>query len=557
MKAAKRWLLATPAKVPFYIDGTPRSGALDSPDDQSRLGSYDDAKAALAHHPGWLLGFALGPDGTGWHWQGIDFDHVEQNFLGTEANEAPGYVELSPSDKGAHAIGYGRHFATLGPNGSGVEAYAAGRYFTVTERPIRFGQLACLADFVTQRIAPRHGVRRAAAANDVELVPVDDRKKAELRSALASIRSDERDLWVRMGHALKELGEPGRALWLEWSQSSDKYDPRDAAKRWESFNPRDTGHQAVFAEAKRQGWLNPASNAAQLAPAAAAPAKPSSITLEFAMSTDRATVRLDYLVDPFLPRRCVVGFYGRGASSKSSYIASLAAHVSKQASTLWVSVEEPADWIKVRHIGSGGAENTLAVVTAVAAKRDHHGRVVASSFNIYEHLEPAILQAQAAIEARGSPPLGLVNLDTAVGLTSWAKGETPNDDGSVKRLLAYLQSLAERYNLTIAIIGHANKGKPDHISDIVMGATAWTNSPRLSFVHAADRRAEYSYVMRVAKTNLVTFGMSYTTQPVHVLYERKDGPELGALQSRSWSHRLGRSCLNGDVGRGHQEAERR
>jgi AAA domain len=252
-----------------------------------------------------------------------------------------------------------------------------------------------------------------------------------------------------------------------------------------------------------------------------------SIKLEFAMASDTATVRLEYLVDPYLPAKCVVGFFGRGSTSKSSLLATISAHISSWASTLWISVEEPDDWIKVRHNGCGGAEKTLAIVTAVETKRDAQGRVIGSTFNIYEHLEVAIEKAKAACALQHVPPrpLRLVVLDTVVGLTTWNKGESANDDGGVKRLLAYLQALAEKHDLTIAMVGHANKGKHDHFADVVMGASAWTNSPRLSFVHAKDEREDYAYVLRIAKTNLVTFGASYKTEPVHTLYERADGPD--------------------------------
>ena len=255
-------------------------------------------------------------------------------------------------------------------------------------------------------------------------------------------------------------------------------------------------------------------------------ADPNSISLEFATLADTATVSIKYLLDPYLPERCVVGFYGRGSTSKSSFVASMAAHVSGGASTLWISVEEPADWIKVRHIAAGGADRTLQVVKAVAVKKDGHGRTVGSTFNIYEMLEPAIVAAKTnLLNVAGSKPLKLVVLDTVVGLTTWTASAGPNSDEGVKRLLAYLQGLAEAYELTIAMIGHANKGKHEHFADVVMGASAWTNSPRLSFVHAADRREEYSYVIRVAKTNLVTFGATYNTTPVHTLYSRQDGPD--------------------------------
>lgn len=254
------------------------------------------------------------------------------------------------------------------------------------------------------------------------------------------------------------------------------------------------------------------------------PADPAAITLEFAMSSDTASVRLEYLLDPYLPRGCVVCFAGRGGTAKSSFIATIAAHLSSTTATLWVSVEEPKDWIKARHTRAGGVDGTLAVVTAIAAKTDQNGRAIPPSFNIYEHLEPAILKAQAAFAATPRP-LKLVVLDTAVGLTNWSKGESPNDDASVKRLLGYLQGLAEKHDLTIAF-AHSNKGKHDYFADTVAGASAWTNSPRLSFVHAADRREDYAYVVRVAKTNLTAaFATTYKTQPVHVLYHREEGTD--------------------------------
>ena len=66
-------------------------------------------------------------------------------------------------------------------------------------------------------------------------VPIDADTVRDLRSALMSMRADDYELWVRMGLALRELGDIGRALWMEWSSQSEKFDPRDAARTWESF----------------------------------------------------------------------------------------------------------------------------------------------------------------------------------------------------------------------------------------------------------------------------------------------------------------------------------
>ncbi|MBK1720069.1 DUF3987 domain-containing protein [Thiocystis violacea] len=167
MRAAKRWLLwksvanrdpsKKPRKIPHYADGQPRQGALDTPADWARLVTFSEAEKVLRGGNFTGLGFALGPDGLGQFWQGIDLDGIDARpELAALAETLPGYVETSPSGKGAHAIGRGASFASLGSNTSGIEAYAAGRYFTVTGEAIR-GELEDLAGFVTGTLAPRHG----------------------------------------------------------------------------------------------------------------------------------------------------------------------------------------------------------------------------------------------------------------------------------------------------------------------------------------------------------------------------------------------------------------
>jgi hypothetical protein len=131
------------AKVPRYIDGDRRRGDLNN--DAGRLATYAEAIAALAL---WAdapvpnaspdvrmagVGFALGADGRGGFWQGIDFDKLDERpELISLVTKLPGYVELSPSLRGVHAIGYGTKFDTLGSNASGIEAYCEGRFFTLT-----------------------------------------------------------------------------------------------------------------------------------------------------------------------------------------------------------------------------------------------------------------------------------------------------------------------------------------------------------------------------------------------------------------------------------------
>lgn len=85
-------------------------------------------------------------------------------------------------------------------------------------------------------------------------------KVAEIRSALAFIPSDDRDTWVEIGQSLQSTraGEQALGLWLEWSQTSEKFDPKDASRVWRSFKP-DHGRtlSSLYFHAKRGGWVEP------------------------------------------------------------------------------------------------------------------------------------------------------------------------------------------------------------------------------------------------------------------------------------------------------------
>jgi hypothetical protein len=117
-------------------------------------------------------------------------------------------------------------------------------------------------------VQPDQGVRvdpatiLALAPPEPEPEPGHDSKAAvaldleRLRSALAVIPSDEREVWLRCGMALQTRGL--RALWDEWSQTSDKFDEIEQAKAWDSF--RDDGGvtiATIFAFPIKRGWRAP------------------------------------------------------------------------------------------------------------------------------------------------------------------------------------------------------------------------------------------------------------------------------------------------------------
>lgn len=111
-----------------------------------------------------------------------------------------------------------------------------------------------LAVFPPAQPAPTPAPAATAASTIVDAATVK-----ELRSALAALRADDRTVWVAMGERLRELGDVGRGLWLDWSQTSPKWQPSDASE-WDTFKAERTGYRAVFAAAQAAGWVNPLSN---------------------------------------------------------------------------------------------------------------------------------------------------------------------------------------------------------------------------------------------------------------------------------------------------------
>ena len=83
---------------------------------------------------------------------------------------------------------------------------------------------------------PKQSEPNKQASSNLFLAPalIDD-----LQSALAHMPSDDRALWIRMGHALKTIGNSGKNLWVSWSSKSSKFNLQDAERTFESFSPND------------------------------------------------------------------------------------------------------------------------------------------------------------------------------------------------------------------------------------------------------------------------------------------------------------------------------
>jgi biotin operon repressor len=118
------WQLRDGRKVPYYADGTPRRGELDSPEDRARLVTYAEARKAgqpgLAIVPGYVF---IDLDG---HAPGGVPDAYAQGWI----DACPGaLVELSQSGNGLHIIGRWKgEPITITNKDEGLEIYTGKRF---------------------------------------------------------------------------------------------------------------------------------------------------------------------------------------------------------------------------------------------------------------------------------------------------------------------------------------------------------------------------------------------------------------------------------------------
>lgn len=77
----------------------------------------------------------------------------------------------------------------------------------------------------------------------------------DIKAALEYLESDDRQLWVRMGGAIKsELGEAGFDIWNDWSAKADNYNARAAKNTWKSLRPGIVNINTLFYEAIQEGY---------------------------------------------------------------------------------------------------------------------------------------------------------------------------------------------------------------------------------------------------------------------------------------------------------------
>ncbi len=291
-------------------------------------------------------------------------------------------------------------------------------------------------------------------------IVITDETKRELRSALNYILPNGYSAWIRIGQALCELGNVGRGLWLDWSQQSDKWQPQDA-RRWNTFTGERTGYQAVFAEAQRQGWVNPLSRSTPTSDTE--PGKSSSgWRLVPVSELLDAPAPLRWLIRDFLQPDSLNLLFGDSAAGKSFLALSWAAavatgrawggHVTDAAPVVYLAGE--GHWgIRRRLLAWGIAHDCLDTLKAAPLVVSSTGAALTDP----AHLTLVVDAIDIAAAQHGKP--ALVVVDTLARNLGAADESSAADIGAFVKALDHLRV---RYGSAVLVVhhsGHQDKGR--------------------------------------------------------------------------------------------------
>ena len=270
-------------KVPYYANGSRRTGEQGSSGDRAALVTFDAAMQAVTAKRAAGAGFAFLPDDG---LIGIDLDKVRDPDTGTLTPRAlaiveacNSYTEISPSGTGLHIYVEGVS-ETFKSNDIGVEVFCGRQFFTVTGDHLEGTprEVNAISEEALRRLkATVDKAKKRPDSPTAAQVPVLE-GQAKVESALCYVSADcGYDDWIKIGMAIHaELGAGAFGIWVAWSAKGAKYHgEKELRGHWRTFRPGAVTGATLYALANESGWRPPRRSRADVctntAPVDAAP----------------------------------------------------------------------------------------------------------------------------------------------------------------------------------------------------------------------------------------------------------------------------------------------
>ena len=316
---------------------------------------------------------------------------------------------------------------------------------------------------------------------------------SDIGRALSYVSSDKYDTWIKVGMVLKdELGEDGLALWDNWSQTSDKYDPTDTIFKWGSFKGQGLTAGTLFKMAQDNGFSQFAHSTPEEDFGTVDPETGEIIAVQKVSLLDLAAIDKtnglqapQWVIDGVIPNGVgvIAGVGGVGKTTAIMPLVAMVAGFDDHLSNISVKIN--------RHVLYITEDSVQAQKAIYAIKKWRKSSKDVQAIEDYVHLynskqyginELYQLLTEAverySMEFRGVMFAPLVVFDTAAANI---RVENENDNAEIAKYMTMFKQLWARYYMPIWLVNHLAKSANGlAIDELEMhsarGASAWRDN---------------------------------------------------------------------------------
>jgi hypothetical protein len=465
-----------PRKVPYYSNGTRRSGEQGSPEDTRHLVPFTAARDAAIR---------MGYDGVGfatlekWGVVAVDIDNcVEDGKIHADLQPLLGqtYSEFSPSGKGLRLF----YAGNLG-NGKdlmgdyGVELFSTKGFVTFTGNVVPGCELLGLENTVAAVSSELIDLHKGRFAQNETASPApgnSDRLGWDVHQCWETVLKLDPELrypdWIKVGMGLHhELGDEGFELWDGWSRDGSRYQgERDLRSHWRTFGRGSQAPITMRTVAQMAGVpINaPASvyefDALVEAAEGKSDEKPARFVFEQAQEFASGPSPT-WLIKHVLPDAELVVMFGASGSGKSFLALDMALAVARGVPWRGKRVRQG----RVAYIaaeGAGGFRNRLKAY-AIANEinlADIPLLVLNAAPNLLDKTDAA--EVAAAIKSSGGASVVIV--DTFAQVTA---GGDENSGEDMGKALSHCKQIHRATGAVVLLVHHSGK-------DTSKGARGWS-----------------------------------------------------------------------------------